>query len=76
MKIIVYTKLKRQIYFSLGNISVEQARNIFRFRVRMAAYGENVRGNKENVTCSLCHLHFDSQAMGFQCQEIKTKDTH
>ena len=51
MENIVYTELKRQTYFSLRNISVEQARNIFRFRVRMAAYGENFRGNKENVTC-------------------------
>ena len=61
------------VYTELRNISVEQARNIFRFRVRMAAYVENFRGKKENVTCPLCHLHLDSQAMGFQCQEMKTR---
>ena len=73
MENIVYPELKRQNYFSMRNISVEQARNIFKYRVRMAAYEENFRGNRASVACPLCHLHLDNQAMSFQCNEIRTR---
>ena len=41
---LLFTELKIQEYLVAENISVEQKRNIFRFRTRMATFSENYRG--------------------------------
>ena len=73
MENIQYIELKQQKYFSIGKIGVEEIRNIFRFRVRMAKYGENFRGILKNVMCPLCYSHLDSQSQSFQCKELRSK---
>ena len=73
MENLVYTEIKPQKYLTMENIRIEQVRNIFRYRVRMAPLGENFRGGEEHVICPLCHKHKDSQNMSFQCEFLKTK---
>ena len=38
---------------------------MFRYRIRMANYGENFRGPRGPVMCPLCGLHLDRQAICF-----------
>ena len=73
MENLIYTQLKPQKYLSLETIQVEQIRNIFQHRTRMAPYGENFRGKRVNVTCPLCHKHLDNQSMSFQCEALLEK---
>ena len=73
MEKLVYTEIKAQKYLTLENIRVEQVRNIFRYRVRMAPYEENFKGDREHVICPLCGNHWDSQSMSFQCKYLKEK---
>ena len=45
---------------------------MFKYRVRMAKYGENFRGSYGPVACPLCGLHLDNQKMAFEnCPVIK-----
>ena len=73
MKSLIYKELKPQSYLSLAGIKVEEVRNIFRFRVRMAPFGENFRGFKDKSMCPLCENHLDDQKLSFQCEAIKEK---
>ena len=41
---VPYNELKRQTYFNIRKIGVEEIRNIFRYRVRMAKFGIFFRG--------------------------------
>ena len=45
MKNLMYTELKMQDYLLLKNMNASQAKAMFKFRVRMAPFGENFRGN-------------------------------
>ena len=67
-----YTKLELQKYLKLENIDANGAKTIFRYRTRMAQFGENYRQGKTPVNCPLCGLHLDNQMMGFSnCPVIK-----
>ena len=68
-----YTEIKPQEYLMMKNARIDQIRNIFRFRVRMARYGENYRGNEDHIMCPLCYKHFDSQNLSFHCEFFKDK---
>ena len=70
MENLKFLELKRQTYFNLQHLRVEDMRNVFRFRVRMARFGHNYRGNRDNVGCPLCASHLDKQHLVFQCKEI------
>ena len=54
---LFYSKLEIQNYFKLENINTNEAQTLFRYRVRMAKYGENFRGKKSPIMCPLCHTH-------------------
>ena len=73
MEELHYTEIKPQEYLMMKNVGIDQIRNIFRFRVRMAKFGENYRGNEDHVMCPLCHKHFDSQKFSFQCEFFRDK---
>lgn len=45
-------------------------RTIFKFRTRMARFGENFRGQNGPIMCPLCQSHLDNQSMSFQCKVI------
>jgi hypothetical protein len=69
-----YSKLDMQKYLYSGNLDKNSAQTIFRYRVRMADYGENFRGPNGPRMCPICGLHLDNQIMSFyNCQAIRTK---
>ena len=74
MSNVHYTEMKTQEYFKTPGISKEEALNVFRWRVRMAQFGENYRGNQERVMCPLCKKHLDNQQMSLQCEKMNEKD--
>ena len=73
MSKLTYSELKLQSYFSIPGINIQQVRNMFKFRVRMAEVGENFRGKSARVACPLCSNHLDNQEMLFQCEVIREK---
>ena len=68
-----YTELKLQSYFTLPGITVDEVRNMFKFRVRMTQFGENFRGDSDMVLCPLCNIHLDNQPMSLQCPALREK---
>ena len=73
MKRLEYSKLEIQPYFLLPEVKVDQARNLFKLRTRMAPLGENFRGYRDSVICPLCKIEVDSQDHFFQCQVMREK---
>ena len=71
LKDIRYNELKIQDYLLLETMNASQAKAIFKFRVRMAPFGENYRGGLSTVLCPLCKLHPDGQQESFKCKEIQ-----
>ena len=67
-----YNLLKLQDYYKLPGVNISELRDAFKFRVRMAEFGQNFRGNEEFVGCPLCSSHLDNQNMLFQCLSLKT----
>ena len=67
-----YTELKLQSLFTLPGITVDEVRNMFKFRVR-TQFGENFRGDSDRVICPLCNIHLDNQPMSLQCPVLKGK---
>ena len=67
-----YTKLEMQRYLKLENLNTIGAQTLFKYRVRMANYGENFRGRSTSILCPQCNTHLDSQKMCFEnCQVLK-----
>ena len=63
-----------QEYLKLVNVNASMAKTLFRYRVRMADYGENFRAWSEMSTCPLCGLHLDSQSMAYEnCPVVKSE---
>ena len=63
---LCYTKLELQNYLKLEILNATEAQTLFRYRVRMANYGENFRGKANEILCPLCYTHLDSQKMCFE----------
>ena len=72
MKNLFYSELKLQDYLCLKTMNACQAKALFKFRVRMAPFGENFRGGQATILCPLCKKHPDGQAEIFDCLVIKT----
>ena len=66
-----YPELKMQEYLKSNKFTVHQGRTIFKFRTRMANFGENFKNGREQVPCPLCNSHLDTQSMAFQCPKLK-----
>ena len=73
MEGLYYTEVKPQKYLTMKDVRIDQVRNIFRYRTRMADFGENFRGNQDHKMCPLCFKHYDSQSLSFQCEFYKDK---
>ena len=78
MNNIVFTELKMQAYLVSEEFTLEQKRNIFLCRTRMADYSENYRAGADLVTpCIVCKLHTDSLSHAVNCIEtlkrVKTR---
>ena len=68
---LMYSELKLQKYLKSDDIPVHEAKNLFRYRVRMAEFKENYGNKYENKVCPLCTIHMDTQAHAVQCNKVK-----
>ena len=71
MKDLFYNELKIQDYLLLKEMNASQAKALFKFRVRMAPFGQNFKGGQAEIICPLCNGHPDGQAESFHCERIK-----
>ena len=71
MENLHYSKLEMQEYLELKEMNARQAKALFKFRVRMAPFGDNYKGGQDTPPCPLCKMHPDSQAESFQCEIMK-----
>ena len=78
MKNLNYEKLKQEDY--LTKLDVWQAKEVFRYRTRMANYSGNFRGQGLIESCPLCGEHEDHQSMSLKCptilKEIKIEENY
>ena len=75
LKNFTYDNFRMQSYLSDPNISVKQAKLIFKFRTRMLMeFSDNFRGGPEKKLCKLCdYKHTDSQEMIIHCTKVHAK---
>ena len=73
MENINYEDFKIQRYFTREDIKIEQKKIIFKFRTRMAKFGQNYRGGKEKIVCPLCESHLDNQELSYICPVIRNE---
>ena len=60
-----------QSYLERKDLSIEEKKTLFRWRVRMERFGENFRGPRDSVMCPLCGDHRDSEMLSFSCAAVK-----
>ena len=70
---ISYNSLNMQNYFSRTDLTQQEKKTIFKYRIRMERFGENYRGGAASILCPLCHSHLDNQEMSFHCPIIKNE---
>ena len=68
-----YNNMEMQSYFLREDVKIEQKRIIFKYRTRMAEFGENFRAGRHTVICPFCFSQLDSQDLGAMCPIIQTK---
>ena len=73
MNNLMYTEVKMQNYLKSDDISVQEAQNLFRFRVGVAQFKANFGERYNNKACPLCSVHLDTQAHSVQCEGVKEK---
>ena len=66
-----YNKLELQEYLKLKNCNAPQAKIMFRYRCRMANFGENFRGPRGPQICPMCSNHLDNQHLSFVCPKVQ-----
>ena len=71
MKDLFYSEFKLQDYLLLKNLNACQARALFKFRVRMAPFGQNFKGGQEFIICPFCDSHVDGQEESWTCPKMK-----
>ena len=67
---LIYTELNIQDYLLSEELSVQQKRNVFHYRTRMAKYSENFKNQNQLNSCIFCKDHIDSQIHSTQCVEL------
>ena len=67
----LYKSLKMQKYLHLENLTKKQAIVVFKFRSRMAPFGENFRSGNLSTICPLCSAHVDSQENSLACSTLR-----
>jgi hypothetical protein len=68
---LFYVDLEIQEYLKDKNITLKQARAVFKFKTRMANFSNNFRGGKETKPCPLCDDGPDTQRHSLECKVIK-----
>ena len=72
---LCYIDLKMQNYLKSSEIPVNEAQNLFKYRVRVAHFKENFGDKYENKACPLCSVNLDTQVHSVQCEKVKEKVT-
>ena len=72
LKNLFYSELKLQDYLLLKNMNACQAKALFKFRVKMAPFGQNFKGGQEIVLCPFCETHPDGQEESWMCSKMNT----
>ena len=69
---IKYYELKMQDYLQDENISVKQARILFKYRTRMARFWENYKAGRPPQPCPVCKdvQSVDTQRHSFKCKTL------
>ena len=73
MQSLFYPRLEMQSYLKLKNMTPEDARLMFAYRVRMADYSENFHGGAGSKLCPLSDTHLDKQKLAFTYPELVQK---
>ena len=60
-----------QEYLEMKDMTASQAKALFKFRMRMAPFGENFSVGAKTVLCPLCKKHPDGQEESFTCEKVK-----
>ena len=70
---LMYTELKLQNYLRCDEIPVHEAKNLYRFRVKVANFRENFKEKyRDSITaCPLCYVQPDTQGHSLQCVQVK-----
>ena len=71
MSWINYSELGMQDIYSSSELSIDEARVIFLFRVHMCQFTQNFRGTNVYDLCLLCRNHPDTQESMSECKELK-----
>ena len=71
MENLYFDKIELAQYLELNELTVNEAKNVFQFRSRMANFKDNYRGTNPYNLCPLCMNHPDTQQSAFQCSVIK-----
>ena len=59
-----------QEYLLLNNMNKNEAIILFKFRTRMAPFGENYKAGRFSSTCPYCFSLIDSQEESFKCSAL------
>ena len=72
---LMYTDLKLQPYLKSEQIPVQEATNLFRYRVTVAKFRENFKEMYKNKTkvCPFCTINLDTQSNSLQCDQMIRK---
>ena len=72
---LLYTDLKLQPYLKSDHIPVHEAKNLFRYRVKVANFRENFKElyRNQSTVCPFCTIHLDTQSHALQCDKMKMK---
>ena len=75
MENLTYSKLKLQNYLKQKEIPVQSAKNLFRWRTRVANFKNNYKSSYLSLACPLCFVHTDTQQHSLQCTSISNTIT-
>ena len=75
MSKLKYEKLEMQKYLYSNKINKTEGQQLFKFRTRMALFGNNFRNGLDNIECPLCRKpnSIDSETHSLVCETIKNK---
>ena len=68
---LMYSELKIQKYLKDDIIQVNEAKNVYRYRVKVANFKTNFGDKFQNKGCPFCFVTLDTQSHAMQCLEVK-----
>ena len=68
-----YSELKLQKYLKNVDLTVQEAKNLYRFRTHCAKFRENMKTSYAASPCPFCLVQPDNQTHSVQCPEVTQK---